>query len=57
MSTSLLLALIVALGSSQIPEDPRSLRQAAKDSGVYIGSAINYFDLQSDNEYSQLAAE
>lgn len=55
---SLLVLLgFTALAQSELEADTRSLRRAARGLGVYIGSAMNYWDLKSDNTYNSLGAE
>ena len=49
-------AILLVLGAglvvaSENLEDSRSLWKASRGSGIYIGTAINYWDLQSDNTY------
>lgn len=36
---------------------PTTLKEAADGTGIYIGTALNYWDLRKDEEYSDLAGQ
>ncbi len=49
-----LITLVLLWGTAR--SGATTLKEAAKGSGIYIGTAMNYKDLQNDATYGELAA-